>query len=117
MPSRLGGCIGWGREGGVFCGCWVDERNRFITRAAYSYVCGMQCTANVSKVSQVRIQGEADQPRGMCSDLYEFNRNPKQTVTPILRPQRIRKNYFPLRESPKMTLLRGWESGLENFHL
>lgn len=30
-----------------------------------------------------------------------FDRSPKQTATPIFRPQQVRENYFPLHEAPR----------------
>lgn len=30
-----------------------------------------------------------------------FGTSPKQTASPIFRPQRVRENYFPLHEAPR----------------
>lgn len=54
------------------------------------------------------VQGEAEQPCALYSDCTEFDTSSQSTTTPIFRPQRVRDNYFQLREKPQN---RTWVGG------
>lgn len=65
-------------------------------------VCWSDRWSQSARGKLICLQGELDLPCAMYDDhRMGFGRSPKQTASPIFRPQRVRENYFPLHEAPR----------------
>lgn len=61
--------------------------------------------------SNLLVQGATDHRCTMYRNRTVFDRRPKPTEIPLVHPQRIRENYFKLRETPQKGAFEGFWKG------